>query len=127
MCRYKYSEFLRSTLETTIVRRQQLIDLASSLPPSTTLYPLSHLSVSLPLNGISLPSSSSTNELITYKAASNNATIPDRTKRRYIRELTAARAEAGVSGDLSDDENYPGKLNFSSQLHLSHLNLFAFL
>uniref|UniRef100_A0A6A7FQJ2 Nuclear factor related to kappa-B-binding protein-like n=3 Tax=Hirondellea gigas TaxID=1518452 RepID=A0A6A7FQJ2_9CRUS len=48
--RYEYRDHLHHTLEDTIIRRQQYIELANSLPPDTVPHPLAHLSLTLSLN-----------------------------------------------------------------------------
>lgn len=130
--RYQYREYLHNTLEDTIIRRQQYLELASSLPPDTVPSPLAHLSVSLTPLGGPRPGGRLSPQLGADVPRSAGPPPPwrgmveHRTKRRYFRELMALRAEAGISSELSGDENYPGEfLAVTATLMLTEANIDA--
>ncbi|KAF2367770.1 NFRKB winged helix-like domain [Trinorchestia longiramus] len=102
--RYQYSDYLRVTLEETIVRRQHYIDLAMTLGPGSK--PPRLLDMPMNLNRMSVMGSQA-GAGDTQSSGSWQASIDVRTKRKYFRELVGARAEAGLSAELSDDEHYP--------------------
>ncbi|XP_047741426.1 nuclear factor related to kappa-B-binding protein isoform X1 [Hyalella azteca] len=102
--RHEHAEYLRCTLEATIVRRQQYIDLAKTLGPDCRPVRISQPSTSLmSINGYNSSAQASS----ICSTSSWKATLDQKTKKRYFRELLAAKSEAGLSAELSEDENYP--------------------